>query len=111
MKLFKGLPIYEINIDEAGTGMSRISLVDEPAVEYDYICFSEEKPLEVIKLSDEEKHCISGVVCLAGVPIYRMDTEGRGYYIVFTKEVIEEMTLRYSQNNLWNSVSLQHDDK
>lgn len=43
MKTFKGLPIYLINIDEEGTGMSRISLVEEPAVEHDYICFSEDK--------------------------------------------------------------------
>lgn len=110
MKTFKGLPIYAINIDDEGTGMTRISLVDRPAVEKNFVCFSEEKEVEHFQFADEEKHIIFGLVCACDMPIYRLDSMGMGYYIVFTRDVIEKMVLKYSKENLWNSVSLQHDD-
>lgn len=101
------MKVFYIKIDETD-GMDAISLVQEPAVQFDFLKFNKDNK---ISLSfNEEKHIISGVVCLADTPIYRY-TEGIGeWYCIFTKDVIEKMIRKYSKDNLWNSINLQHND-
>ena len=61
---------YIVVNDEDSTGMNAISLVESPAVEHDFLCFSKEK--QPVKMQfDDAKHIITGVVCLADTPIYR----------------------------------------
>lgn len=100
--------IFYIDINDNASGMDAISLVKNPAVEVDFLCFDQQKP---VKLAfNEDKHIITGVVALADVPIYRY-TEGFGeWWCVFTKETIEKMVIQYSKNQLFNSVNLQHND-
>ena len=100
--------IFYIKIGE-GDGMNAISLVKQPAVEYDFLKFAKN---EKVNLSfNDEKHIISGVVCLADTPIYRY-TPGYGeWYCIFEKETIKKMIIEYSKQGLWNSINLQHDDE
>lgn len=100
--------IYYIKINDDISGMDAISLVDYPAVGYNFLKFDKDEPIE-LKFNDEQ-HIITGVVCLADTPIYRY-TEGLGeWYCVFTKDVIKQMIVKYSKENLWNKINLQHDD-
>lgn len=105
------MKIFNIVINEDdNTGMDTISLVSQPAVGVNFLKFEEQK--EIKKLSfDADKHIITGVVALAGIPIYRYDKEIGDYYVVFTSEVIEKMMIKYSKMNLNNSVDLQHNGK
>lgn len=105
------MKIFNIVINEDDqTGMDTISLVSSPAVGVNFLKFEEQK--EIKKLSfDADKHIITGVVALAGIPIYRYDKEIGDYYVVFTSEVIEKMMIKYSKMNLNNSVDLQHNGK
>ena len=82
------MKIFNIVINEDdNTGMDTISLVSSPAVGVNFLKFEEQK--EIKKLSfDADKHIITGVVALAGIPIYRYDKEIGDYYVVFTSEVI-----------------------
>lgn len=105
MNLFNDLPLYEISIDGSQLGMVAISLVDDPAVEKDFICFNNDKRM---KFSTTEEQCITGVAIIADKPIYRR-MNGEEFYVVFTKDVIKQIVERYSKENLWNSVDLQHD--
>ena len=102
--------VFYITInDDDITGMDAISLVDVPAVEYDFLCFDkEEKPVEL--KFDAAKHIITGVICLADTPIYRYSPMYGEYWVVFTKDTIEHMVEKYSRQGLWNSINLQHDD-
>lgn len=101
--------IFYIEVDDAA-GMNAISLVKYPAVERNFLCFEDEKaPVKMAFNAD--KQIITGVVCLADTPIYRY-TEGYGeYFVIFSKETIEKMVIKYSKDNLFNSVNLQHNDK
>lgn len=92
---------------EVGDGMDAISLVEHPAVEYDFLKFSHKLALSF----DEDKHIISGVVCLADTPIYRQDPLNGEWYVVFTKDTIRKMIIKYSKDNLWNSINLNHNDE
>lgn len=104
------LPIYDIIIDTESEdlNMSCISLVTNPAVEKDFECFSKNnKPMQ-FSITNPEKHCITGVAIRADVPIYRYSPDKGEYYVRFSKETIEQIVYKYSKQNLWNSVSLEH---
>ena len=104
------LPIYDIIIDTESEdlNMSCISLVTDPAVEKDFECFSKNnKPMQ-FSITNPEKHCITGVAIRADIPIYRYSPDKGEYYVRFSKETIEQIVYKYSKQNLWNSVSLEH---
>lgn len=104
------MKVFYIRInDEDVTGIDAISLVDMPAVEKNFLCFSEEKQPVKMKF-DNSKHIITGVVCLADTPIYRYNEFYGEYYVVFTKETIEKMVEKFAKMDLFKSVNLQHDD-
>lgn len=100
-KIFK----IVINKDDT-TGMDAISLVNQPAVERNFLKFSNEQQFKF----DSDKHIISGVVALADIPIYRFNYEIGEYWVVFDKETIQLMVEKYAKNGLLNSVNLQHND-
>lgn len=102
--------IYYLDIDEFDsiTGMNAIALVDHPAVEKNFLCFNEQKPIEL--KFDSSEHIITGVVALADTPIYRK-TGDMEYYVVFSKQLIKKMIKKYARQELYNSINLQHDEK
>lgn len=109
------LPIYDVVIDlnDEETGMSCISLVDEPAVEKDFLLFDKQTPKQTLQftIDDNMEHCITGVAIRADYPIYRIGTSGYEYYVRFSKETIKDIVEKYSKQGLWNVTSLQHDGK
>lgn len=104
------MKVYYIKIDEdSSLGIDAISLVDFPAVERNFLCFSKEDKRINLKF-DASKHVISGVVALADTPIYRYNERMGEYYVVFSKETILQMVEKFAKNGLFKSVNLQHDD-
>ena len=105
MKTFNGLPIYEDLISDEGCGMLRISLVDLPAVESDFQKFGKRT---LVKMADEERRLIVGVVMRADFPIYRVDAIHGEYYTKFSKGTIRAMAEKYLAENRQNRVNLMH---
>ena len=104
------MKVYYIKIDEdSSLGIDAISLVDFPAVERNFLCFSKEDKRINLKF-DASKHVISGVVALADTPIYRYNERMGEYYVVFSKETILQMVEKFAKDGLFKSVNLQHDD-
>lgn len=85
--------------------MDAISLVENPAVEVDFLAFEK---MESVKLS-EEKREITGVVCLADTPIYRFNQTFGEHYILFDKDTIKAMVLKYSKLGQNNNVNIEHE--
>lgn len=96
--------------DADNTGMNAISLVDAPAVEYDFLCFNKDNKIK-LEFKDEAKHIITGVVALADTPIYRNNPTLGEYWVIFTKDTIQKMVEKYARSGLFNSVNLDHDDE
>lgn len=107
---FRNLPIYQIvvNLDDEETGMSAISLVDDPAIERSFELFGKQEPLK-LAIQNDEKRLVTGPAIIAGLPIYRRSMELGEYYVVFTEDTIDTIIEKYSKQGLWNSASLQHD--
>lgn len=109
--MIKKLPLYKALIDDENAGMYCISLVDDPAVEVDWMAFSKEQEELKFKVENEEKHIIRGVIMRANYPIYRIGASGYEYYIEYEPETIRLMAQKYLQDGFQNNIDTQHNDK
>src|SRR5574344_169217 len=92
-------------------GLQAVSLVEYPAVEKNFLCFKNStKPKRLAFDADSGQHVITGVALLADTPIYRWDFFSGEYYVVFPRDVIKQLVQKYSQDNIMNMTSLQHDE-
>lgn len=104
-----GKPVFEAKVDSEDAGMLRISLVDDPAVQSDFLAFNNTAPRRLLyAIEDEEKRLILGVVMRADFPIYRKDESLGEYYIIYRADTIREMAEKYLADNRQNLVNLMH---
>lgn len=104
---YKGLPLFNLDIIEGLPGIELISLVDEPAVERDFIKFSKEA--EIKMKVNEEKRIVTGVALIPGQKIYRREPNGKQYYIQFTKEAIEKAVIKFFEDRHSADANLMHE--
>lgn len=104
----KDLPLFNITLDDFVEGMYKISLVDKPAIEENFLYFSEQDAPAVLDFANDEKREVVGPIMIPNKPILRHSPE-KGYYNVqFTEEIIEEIMYKYSKDGLWNSFGINH---
>ena len=101
------LPIYEALISSEDDGIITISLVDEPAVESDFVCFSKDAGKQLFALKDSAERLITGCLMKADTLIYRNDN-GFEYYIVFSKKVIQTMAQKMLSDGTFKNIDTQH---
>lgn len=102
------LPIYKVHITNDGYGIDKISLVEYPAVESNFLAFSNEKKQVLLSIDNEEQRIITGVVARCDYPIYRRDENGFEFYIVFDSEIIKEMAIKMLEDNHQNAINIEH---
>lgn len=102
-------PVYEALVTDEETGMLRISLVDFPAVESNFLAFAKEgeKPAHLYFVKDEEKRIVRGVVMRADYPILRRSGDYE-YFIVFRADTIRAMAEKYLAESRQNAVDEMH---
>lgn len=101
------LPIYKAVIVNDNCGVERISLVNYPAVEVDFLAFTSDIK-QIMFSANEEKHIITGVLLRADYPIYRNDSQLGEYYIKFDRETIKNVAEKLLKDGNHNAVNLQH---
>lgn len=102
------LPIYNALIEGIDEGIVKISLVDSPAVECNWVAFNEEKKKLSYSIENEEQRIIYGVIMRADYPIFRRDEDGFEYYIKYSKETIKKMAEKLMVDGYQNRVNLMH---
>lgn len=107
IKTINNLPLFAMDIDSDLQGVKIISLVDFPAIQQDFLKFSDENEIKL--KADEERHVVTGPALIPDLPIYRKDDKGQGFYITFSKEVIEKIALKYFVDCNNNNVNLMHE--
>ena len=105
MKKKKKLKCYSVGLD---SDVFAISLVDEPAIESNFIYLSKEKPVQVC-LTKDEKHIVMGAVLIPDKPIYR-NQDDEEFYIQFSAETIEKLAYQYLAKDRVYSFTQQHED-
>lgn len=103
------IPVYNVTLNDYDAGVFAISLVDKPAIESDFIYMSKEDVKDLFLFSDKEKGEVVGAILIPDLKIYRKDSEGNEYFVVFSKEVIEEINQRMHETGFNKYFSVAHE--
>ena len=109
----KKIKIYNATLPEDAIGLYTVSLVENPAFETEWLAFSKDKEeidfqrLMFSVMGDEMQRKVMVVICRADYPILRKKGNEL-IYVVFSKDVIKEMSQRFLANGFQNSVNIEH---
>ena len=102
------LPLYEMKIKEEDeeSGVSKISLVKNPAIQSNHVYFKEDKK-PIYFNSDTDRRLVTSAIMIPNLPIYRNDN-GQEYEVVFSKDTIEKMRDKYLKEVKLHEVNVDH---
>lgn len=109
----KKIKIYNATLPEDAIGLYTVSLVENPAFGTEWLAFSKDKEeidfqrLMFSVMGDEMQRKVMVVICRADYPILRKKGNEL-IYVVFSKDVIKEMSQRFLANGFQNSVNIEH---
>ena len=97
--------IVELVLDEEQIGIEAISVVENPAIEEDFIALKAEE----IKLAemDKEKRILLGALLIPNKPIYRKNADDE-WYIYFSKDTVRKASEMYLIKGNQNNSTLEH---
>ena len=102
------LPTYEIVIDEFDeTGISLISLVQDPAIIVKGMAFNNNSMMS-FKQVDDDKQIIIGPALIPDMKIYREDDKFGQYYVTFSKETIAKMVEKFNKYGSNRKINIDH---
>lgn len=107
------MEVYEMTLSELDTdlGVNAISVVENPAIEMDFIALNSDKKYIELAEVDQEKHILLGACLIPNKPILRVDDEGKECYIFFKEKTIEEISQRFLKLGNQNNSTLRHKTK
>ena len=94
--------------DDEAIGVEAISVVENPAIESDFIALNNQE----IKLAEisKEKRLLMGALLIPKKPIYRRNGEDE-YYVFFSADTVLKASQMYLQNGNQSNSTLEHDGK
>jgi len=102
------MKILEMVIDELQelAGIQAISVVEEPAIEEDFVALNEQKRVE-LATQNEEKRILIGAALVPDKMIFRRNGEEE-FYIYFSKETIRQAQELYMKSFNQGNATLEH---
>ena len=100
--------LKKYNVVPSNSDVFAISLVDEPAVDSNFIALSKQKPME-FKIHNEERRMLYGVALRADYPIYRRYGDEE-FYLTFGKDAIRRLMTKFMKNFGQRSWTKDHMD-
>lgn len=102
------MELYEMFIDEDNVklGIEAVSVVENPAIESNFITLKQTKYIELATI-DKEKRLLIGAALIPEKPILRVD-EDKEYYIYFSKETIRLASELFAKNKFHDKATLEH---
>ena len=108
--VYNDIPVFAVNVDDPGCSISTMSLVDDPAMSIDMVCFSKEQNMK-FSIQDESQHNILTCLVRVDFPILRVTDQGDPYYIVFNKDTAKVLCQRLMKDGMQQNISLNHNGK
>jgi len=102
---------YELILKDDEDEVFALSLVNSPAIQSNFVYFSEDGIKEVIKFAtaDEDQRTIVGPILIPDMKILRMKEDGKTpYYVTFSKETVKKIAQKYIRENNANNITLEH---
>ena len=103
------MKLYELLIDENDlllSGVNAISIVENPAIQSDFIALGDQKPVLLAEVN-KDRQILMGAALIPSKPIYRKDGDEE-YYVYFSKETIAKTAEAFFRNNNQNNATLEH---
>ena len=102
------MKIVELILDENEdlTGIEAISIVENPAIEEDFIALKTEQAIQLAEV-DKDKKILLGALLIPNKPIYRKSGEDE-YYIYFSRDTVRKASQIYLQKGNQNNSTLEH---
>ena len=102
------MKIVELLIDEEQelSGIEAISIVDEPAIEENFIALSKNYEIQLAEVSKEKK-ILMGAALVPNKNIYRRSGEDE-YYIFFSEETVRQASQLFLMRGNQNKSTLEH---
>lgn len=99
--------VYELVIEDKEDEVFAISLVENPAIESDWVYFDK----EVIQFAsvDTEQKMLIGPILIPDKKILRVDAEGQPYHVFFTKDTVKKLAQNYLMKKYTDSATLEHE--
>lgn len=88
--------LKKYNIVPSTTDVYAISIVDQPAVESNFIALSKQRPLD-FKIQNEERRIVYGCALRADFDIYRQYGEEE-FYVTFSKDAVRRLMTKFMKN-------------
>lgn len=106
------LPIFELIFDGEAEGLTKIALVDDPAIGQKGYTFNAEKPSDTnnsykFEVIDEEEGLILAPAMIPDLPIYRVDERGE-YFVVFSKSTIKGLVEKFASEKKTDQFNIMH---
>jgi hypothetical protein len=101
--------IYELVIENEQDEVFAISLVENPAIEREFLYFNKEE----VRFSsiDDEKRLVIGPILIPDKQIFRMDGDGVPYTVFFSKDTVQRLAENYLKRGYQASATLEHNKK
>jgi len=100
---------FVLNENDADVGVFAISLVEDPAIEENFVYFSKSQNKEKFATVDNDKRIVIGAVMIPDTPIMRLDAKGNKYNCFFSKDTIRRVEELYMINSKHQSTTLGHE--
>ena len=105
------IEVYELVIDtDDDSGVTAIALVDQPAIESNWMAFSKQSEFK-FNVKDEEKRIIEGYFMIADLLIPRIDEDGKKFFVKFSADTIAAIREKQSRTGNNNNFNLMHDPR
>lgn len=104
------MKLFEMLIDETKElfGVNALSIVENPAIQSDFVALGDEKPIMLAEVS-KDKQILMGAALIPDKPIFRKGEE-EDYYIYFSKETIAKTAEAFFRNSNQNNATLEHNE-
>lgn len=105
------IEVFELVIDtDDESGVTAIALVDQPAIESNWMAFSKQTEYK-FAVKDEEKRIIEGYFMVADLLIPRIGEQGEKFFVKFSAKTIEAIREKQSRLGMTNNFNLMHDPR
>lgn len=101
----KKIPTYKLKVDQDKSEVNYIALVDEPAIEINWIAFNKMQKF----ISDSDRRLIMGAAMVADLPIYRKNEEYGEHYVVLEKQEIQKIVENFFRKGYQSHFNIGHD--
>jgi hypothetical protein len=105
------MQVIELILDEGedATGVFAISIVEEPAIESNFIALSKADKVELAEV-DTEKRLLMGAALIPNKMIYRRDGDDE-FNVFFSKSTIRKVSELFFKNHAQSESTLEHEMK